>query len=313
MPMKVFHLNGSEAPKAPGGPRQFSQTDLLLRQAVGAGATLTGPDVVAVQKALNETTPALGGPVEKLVPDGKAGRLTINAIENFQRHHFGFKDGRVDLFGKTHAKLSSSRPAKLAFVNAAKEQLSLALDAIRAAEAKLLLAQTELLTGNGLSGNRNLNLVDRHFDVMKSENARVVIEQLKRIYDRMLAVFARPGGLWGVNAFEADPFTENAGAFTFWGGFDRPGQFGGWQRLDAIYICESYQSSHPDYKIFALVHELAHFVGPASGNLIDDHAFGRSVSPAMKQLLPVLKQRNAQSFANFAFEAKTGREAMNLP
>lgn len=64
MPMKVFHLNGLEAPKAPGGPRQFSQTDLLLRQAVGAGATPTGPDVVAVQKALNETTPALGGPVK---------------------------------------------------------------------------------------------------------------------------------------------------------------------------------------------------------------------------------------------------------
>ena len=313
MVMKVLHLNGSEVARAPGGPRKFSSTDLVLTRPVGVGAALAGPDVVTVQKALNDVTPALGGPVEKLVPDGKVGRLTIAAIERFQLHHFGFKDGRVDLFGKTHPKLSSSRPSKLAFVDAAKGNLALALNTVRAAGAKLLLAQSELLTGGGLLGRRNLDLADRHFDVLKSTNPREAIERLKHVYDRMLSVFARPGGLWGFNAFDADPFTEDAGAFTFWGGFDRQGQFSGWQRLDAIYICEFYRTANPDYRIFSIVHELAHFVGPGTGNLIDDHGFGRSVSPVVKNLPPALKQRNAQSFANFAFEAQTGREGQGLP
>lgn len=313
MTMKVFRLNGSETARAPGGARAFSPTDLVLRQPVGVGAALSGPDVVTVQNALNDVSAEFGGPLEKLVPDGKVGRLTIAAIERFQLHNFGFKDGRIDVFGKTHAKLSSSRPVKQAFVRAAKGNLTTALDTVRAAETKLLQAQTELLTGGGLLGRRSLELADRHFDVLKSPVPSQAIENVKGVYRRMLAVFARPGGLWGFNAFDADPFTEpGAAAFTFWGGFDRPGQFGGWQRLDAIYICEAYLNSPQDFKVFAIVHELAHFVGPPTGSLIDDHAFGRSTSAAVKNLPPGLKQHNAQSFANFAFEAQTGREGQGL-
>lgn len=317
MPATVFRLDRSEFPRTPGAPRAFSLTDLVLRGAVGRGAALSGQDVVTVQQALNSVGPELGGPVEKLVPDGRVGPLTLGAIEKFQLHHFGFKDGRIDLFGKTHAKLSSSRPAKVAFVKEAKGNLTDALRTVRAAGAKLLLAQSELLTGGGLSGGRNLDLVDRHFDVRKSPNPTEAIDKLKRVYDRMLAVFARPGGLWGVNAFDADPFTEpGAGAFTFWGGFDRSGQFAGWQRLDAIYICESFVTKDTAYKVSTIVHELAHFVGPAAGALIDDHAYGRSTDtlvrpPArlgMKSLSPALKQRNADTFCNFAFEAQNGRE-----
>ena len=309
MTAKVFRVDGSEVPRAPGQRRAFSLTDLVLKQAVGRGGVQVGSDVLAIQNALNDIPPELGGPVTKLDPDGRVGKLTIEAIEKFQTQHFGFKDGRVDVFGKTHAKLSSSRPAKRAFVSAAKGNLNPALLTVRAAGAKLLLAQTDLLTGGGLLGRRNLDLVDRHFDVSRTRDPNAAIETLKRVYDRMLAVFARPGGLWGINAFDADPFTEpGAGAFTFWGGFDRPGQFAGWQRLDAIYICEAYLSQSPAFKVFAIVHELAHFVGPATGNLIDDHAFGRSTDAIVKRLSPALKQRNAQTFANFAFEAQNGRE-----
>ncbi|MPY90195.1 MAG: hypothetical protein GEU99_20005 [Luteitalea sp.] len=235
MTAKVLRLSGSCIPHAPGGSRAFSPTDLVLTRPVGRGGVQSGPDVSTVQRALNEVPPELGGPVEKLNPDGLVGHFTLGAIEKFQLHHFAFKDGRVDVFGKTHAKLSSMRPAKRAFVSAAKANLNEAQRTIRAAGAKLLQAQTELLTGGGLLGRRNLDLVDLHFGVLKSPNPREAIDRLKGVYDRMLAVFARPGGLWGVNAFDADPFTEpDAGAFTFWGGFDRPGQFAGWQRLDAI-------------------------------------------------------------------------------
>jgi peptidoglycan hydrolase-like protein with peptidoglycan-binding domain len=308
MPAKVLRLGGSCIAHVPGGARAFSPTDLVLTRAVGRGGVQAGPDVSTVQNALNEIPSAQGGPDERLNPDGLVGPLTIGAIEKFQLHHFGFKDGRVDVFGKTHAKLSSMRPAKLAFVNAAKANLNAALLTVRAAGAKLLQAEAELVTGGGLSGRRNLDLVDLHFGVLKSPNPGGAIIGLKGVYDRMLAVFARPGGLWGVNAFDADPFTEpDAGAFTFWGGFDRLGQFAGWQRLDAIYICEFYLTAFAAFKVFAIVHELAHFVGPASGDLIDDHAFGRSTDAVVKALPPARKQRNAQSFANFAFEARNGR------
>ena len=309
MPAKVFRLDGSSIARAPGGPRASSPTDLVLRQAVGRGAAQIGADVLTVQNALNDVAPQLGGPDVKLDSDGRVGKLTLEAIEKFQLFHFGFKDGRVDLFGKTHAKLSSSRPSKLAFVKAAKGNLDAALLTVRAAQAKLLLAQSELLTGGGLSGGRNLALVERHFEVQRSANAGAAMDKLAGVYARMLAVFARPGGLWGVAAFDADPFTEpGAGAFTFWGGFDRQGQFAGWQRLDTIYICEAYLRSSAAFKVFAIVHELAHFVGPAAGDLIDDHGFGKSTDAKVKNLSPALKQRNAQSFANFAFEAQNGRE-----
>ena len=45
----------------------------------------------------------------------------------------------------------------------------------------------ELLTGGGLLGRRNLELADRHFDVLKSTNPREAIERLKHVYDRMLS------------------------------------------------------------------------------------------------------------------------------
>lgn len=308
MASKARLSSGSCAAHEPGGPRAFSPTDLVLTRPVGRGAAVSGPDVLTVQKALNEIPPELGGPVEKLDPDGKVGRFTLAAIEKFQQQHFGFKDGRIDLFGKTHAKLSSMRPAKLAFVNAAKGNLAEALLTIRAAVAKLLLAQTEVLTGGGLLGPRNIEMVNLHFDVLKSPSPLDAIDGLKAVYDRMLSVFARPGGLWGVSAFDADPFTEpDAVAFTSLGGFDHQGQFIGWMRIDAIYICEVYLTTFADDKIVTLVHELAHFVGPSAGNVITDHADGLTDSAAMKALPPARKQRTAQSFANFAFHAKNGR------
>ena len=65
-------------------------------------------DVCTVQELLNTVPYGDGGPRPKLDVDGKCGRKTEKAIQQFQLHHFGWKlaDGRVDPDGPTMAKLN---------------------------------------------------------------------------------------------------------------------------------------------------------------------------------------------------------------
>lgn len=90
-----------------------------IRKPVGLGfkAVNDPPDVMVVQEALNDVTPADGGPQPLLKVDGVCGSKTTKAIQMFQLHHFGWKgaDGRVDPDGQTLAKLNeiaASRPAR---------------------------------------------------------------------------------------------------------------------------------------------------------------------------------------------------------
>lgn len=66
-------------------------------------------DVQKVQDILNAIPVTVGGPAELLSLDGKAGRLTKKAIQEFQLKHFGWKlaDGRVDPGGKTWERMLS--------------------------------------------------------------------------------------------------------------------------------------------------------------------------------------------------------------
>jgi len=65
-------------------------------------------DVRTIQDLLNRVPTTAGGPKPPLDPDGKCGPKTINAIQTFQLHHFGWPgaDGRVDPNGRTHVKLN---------------------------------------------------------------------------------------------------------------------------------------------------------------------------------------------------------------
>jgi peptidoglycan hydrolase-like protein with peptidoglycan-binding domain len=282
--------------------------DLILSVSVGAGASVAGPDVLRVQKALNQIPASFGGPSPRLVEDSQAGKLTIAAIAAFQERHLGFKDGRVDVLGKTHAKISSLQPAKLLRMQTGKGYLSQAMNCMQAAQTGLAAAGVELLSGGGFLGTRNLDLADKHFDIRKSSDPQGALRQVAAIYTAMLFVFARPGGLWGWSAFEAEPFTNpNYYAYTWWGGFSLSGRYAGWQRLDTIYLSAYYDKSTNDNRIQTIVHELSHFVGPVSGDQIYDYAYGQQSDPQMKSLTPYQKQHNAESFGNYAFEAKFGR------
>ncbi len=289
-----------------GGSSQSD--DLVLTKPVGSGGATRGPDVLKVQRALNLAPHDKGGPSPKLAETGVADAKTIAAIHAFQRFHFGKSDGRIDVMGRSHAKLSSLQPAKIKRMEMAKNYLAQAMQCMRAAETGILGAGVELMTGGGLMGTRNLNLVDKHFDVRKSANPAAALGHIGAVYAKMLAVFARPGGLWGWQAFEAEPFTNpDFYAFTWWGGFSRSGDYAGWQRLDTIYLSAFYDKATDDNRIQTIVHELAHFVGPTSGDLIYDYAYGQQSAPQMKALSPYQKQHNAESFGNYAFEAQFGR------
>jgi Putative peptidoglycan binding domain len=65
-------------------------------------------DVITVQQLLDQVRVAQGGPAVPLDVDGLCGPKTIDAIQKFQLHHFGWKgaDGRVDPNGPTLAKLN---------------------------------------------------------------------------------------------------------------------------------------------------------------------------------------------------------------
>lgn len=294
-----------------GGGEGSVPDDLVLTQSVGRGGAMFGDNVKRVQMALNNVPVEMGGPAVWLDPDGVVGTKTLTAIEDFQQHHFGFKDGRVDVMGKTQAKLSSLQPSKLARMRMAKRYLDDALSAMQAAVARLTTAGLELQSGGGLSGGQNLEHVDLHFDVTKSASPAQVITDVTLVYRDMLSVFARPGGLWGWMAFEAEPFA-NPGfyAFTYWGGFNLSGQYIGWQRLDTVYLSVLFDTANDMERTTTIIHELAHFVGPKAGHRIDDYAYGATMSPPMRALTPYQKQHNAENFSNFAMQCKFGQHVL---
>ena len=66
------------------------------------------PDVKTVQELLNQVPVSDGGPRTPLIENGLCGQDTIDAIQKFQLHHFGWRgaDGRVDPGGPTLRKLN---------------------------------------------------------------------------------------------------------------------------------------------------------------------------------------------------------------
>jgi Lysine-specific metallo-endopeptidase len=132
----------------------------------------------------------------------------------------------------------------------------------------------------------------------------------------MFQVFQRPGGLWGYAIFEPDPLNQEISAFTSFGGFFSGGQLrverGVKLRLDAVYICRRFVPRPLDFQALVIVHELAHFVG--FPEQIDDFAYNEDQNGAnLGQLSPELRILNADSYANYAFEACTGNEPLSFP
>ncbi len=303
-----------EAP--PGSPLALLNGDVHVRSPVGRRGVNVAADVRAVQQALKIIPEKLGGKPD-IVVDGFNGPITIGAIEAFQRRHFGGDkaDGTVDVRQRTVAKLSSLQPVKLARMDLARAQLDAARDCIRAGHAMALLAGTV----SGPAGRRADELAERHFSLSRAADREAGLKLLRSTFFDMSQVFARTnvfGGDGFTQHFEAEPFSNRGVfAFTALGGFRASGMFGGifeagveqkWFRRDTIYLSAFFDVTTTDDRIQTIVHELAHFVS-SHGEAIDDFAYGDADSPAVAKLSPRDKLHNAESIANFAFEAKFGR------
>jgi peptidoglycan hydrolase-like protein with peptidoglycan-binding domain len=305
---KCAHCNARLLSSYNLGPG-YTPGDLILKTPVGRGATITGPDVKTVQAALNAVDPQWGGPLEKLEPDGIAGPKTLGAIERFQQAQFGFKDGRIDLLGKTHARLSGMQPEKIAIVTKLKEGLERARESVAASIRTLDRARFEMIVPGNLGRGEKAQLANQHFQFDRSPEPIAALERVRKVYMDMQLVFSRRDGPWGWTMFEADPFTTmiDAVAFTTAGGFGLGGQYVGYLRSDRIYLCNRLLRADRSYQILTLVHELAHFVGPSTGNIIDDKAYGDEDDRDMKALSPAARQTNAENYNNFALAALLSR------
>lgn len=154
-----------------------------------------------------------------------------------------------------------------------------------------------------------------HFrvDAHAPQARKGVLQQLLKIYDRMLDVFARPGGLWGPAIFEIDPTHQPNIAFTFGGGFFSGGRmenvYGKMLRRDSIYLCDLLDLQGDDWFIMSVIHELSHFCGGLTGSPehIRDHAYGWFDAPKMKALKNDQILFNATNYSNFAFDVKFSR------
>lgn len=71
-----------------------------------------------------------------------------------------------------------------------------------------------------------------------------------------------------------------------------------------IWLCPRLQSVDRESFTCILIHELAHFVGPqvGTGQDINDHAYHHKGN-GLAKLLPWQRLHNADSFAQFAFDA----------
>ncbi len=76
-----------------------------LAKSVGNAGINMPADVLNVQVNLNRIPALRGGPPIPLDADSRVGPMTLDAIARFQKHHFGWSDGRIDPKGKTHQQL----------------------------------------------------------------------------------------------------------------------------------------------------------------------------------------------------------------
>lgn len=327
------------SPVTRGGKATPSDGPIAVSAPVGIRGPNLADDVAVIQTALNRVRSDEGGASPPLVIDGLCGPKTEKAIQLFQLKHFGWKgaDGLIEPGRQTIAKLNEllGPPAKtggsgggapaVVFPVTIRLSIDRALQFILAAQANLLAADI-VLDDSGLptgpisvfGHDSKMRLLNKHFglDSLAAPRRRPAFALIRKVFARMRQVFQRPGGLWGYAAFEPDPTNSDFSAYTWWQGFFSGGQSrinGGERiRLDTIYIARRFVPKPLDGQAFVVVHELAHFVGHPE--FIDDFAYNEEEDGAkIKRLAPELRILNAESYANFAFEAGTGDEPPSFP
>jgi hypothetical protein len=298
-----------------------------IRGSVGAAAVNHVTDVKTIQAALNDVPASEGGPLPTLKVDGSCGQKTLAAIRKFQSGFMRWPDARIDPNGKTLARLNTARgggsllpnPYVIPFI------LTLIPDVLRslkAAETEFLRASTTLDQPLSAPGRRErMKRINLHFAIDSFPDRRIVFhrtyETIKRM-SRAVARHHRGPEAQRLGVFEAnrvERMENGIKAYAFTGGYDRPGVVNHPMEIreDLIYICSALAAKPRDFGIIALVHELAHFVGPAeTPAAIIDYGYGWTTDERIKRLLPWQRIHNAQSYSNFAFDCAFGRAPVGV-
>jgi peptidoglycan hydrolase-like protein with peptidoglycan-binding domain len=244
-------------------PQRTGSTSITA--SVGRGGRNLADDVRAVQSALNAQDVADGGPGVKLAVDGLVGPLTIAAIEHYQRHHFGWADGRVDPDGPTihalngdggggasAAQKGGAKPPSFpkatpaqnkAFIEKVGGLLPRARHWVEMAQLKLDMASDFVSRGpvNPKDpfpalhdiGKPDLALFNKYFHSDKQPRAAQLrqLQLVRHVYDLMQTVLTEsllqaPMFGWGVGYFQPDPADGTLASQ----GYVAYTFFGGWQR-----------------------------------------------------------------------------------
>jgi hypothetical protein len=243
---------------------------------------------------------------------------TIKAIQMFQLKHFGWSgaDGLVEPDKITIAQINvllggAQFPDMVPVVRRAHQWIR---ECLRHLFAVGIVLDAPPSTGGIEVFNRaeRMRLVNEHYSLDSFGNKREMLSFITARFKTMDQVFERPGGLWGVHAFDRDPLGKGVQAYAVPGGFFRTGQVivveGKPLRIDAIYLTPRFANelTDDDRRAFVVIHELAHFVGHPQPIL--DHAHNKQ-GDKIRNLPPNLKVLNAETYANFAWEVVHGADA----
>ena len=320
----VMGLDGLCHSTPAGGFVPIPTSDQLIKidEPVGQGVlarNLDG-DVRTIQDSLNQIKPVHGGPTKPLDVDGKCGPKTNGAIQHFQFKQFGFPgtDGVIEPGKQTITRINQLLfsalpvdPAEEAKIRAKLvSHLDIVSRAVAAAQTNLMIAQSPpggLDMGRSSANNR----VDRHFalDKLSAGQRDQAIRNILQVFNIYRSVLFMPGAL-GASAFETDPTGDPRIAFTFANGFFRNGQSDPDRgiRLDRIYLGRRafFALSDSEFCAFIMLHEMGHFVGFPGGSFILDNGRGWFTDDTIKKLNTDQRLHNADCYATFATECRTG-------
>lgn len=291
---------------------------IAISKPVGSGplARNLTDDVRVIQEALNQVTlkRVAGGPIPFLKVDGICGPKTKAAISRFQQVQLKIFDGVVEPNKKTIIRLNeiidpvSDEDLRI--------RLRLALPLVRLAiGAALRDLQAVISDGPATTGPAAIaaDRLNRHFrlNTLSALDQSTTRIDLFGTFTRFNTVISNPEVFnIGVN----DEFDLNKSdpqiALTTLQGFFEEGVVDPdtKRRRDRIHLGLGFFAPrvNDEFGAFIILHELAHFVGRANGQVIDDFGKGWFDDFFVKGLPAVDRLSNADSYAGFAHECRVG-------
>jgi len=309
---------------------------ISIGKSVGLGAPNDREDVRTIQKGLNRFPDSMGGPKPKLVPDGLVGKLTIGAIEKFQRRQLGFTDQKVDPDKRTINRINELEATVWVTVPSRTMQkvydkiLPEARACVLAADAALLSARLAFLSRRPTSLTQpSVAMINRHFQLDRNRNAARDFQMISGHFRNMLALLSRNLG-GAEKTFVPAPGRFSAASMLRSGvvalSLSNGVNLNGFQKAkaqdgsdievpnDKIMIMVPFTFSSLDSQIITVIHELAHFLGDPDGtpDMIDDPPNRSSAPSEIEKMPPQMRPRLAECYATFAFEARFRREPIRF-